>query len=141
MIKTYEKFRIIDSAGKSAVVIEVNWNPYNPETNECKILKFNYPDGTTSYVKRELLNQFLFAIGTPEMQRKIIPQKLTKVRWYETILGVKATKDIRKGEMINFPIKISLPPIEEEVIGELTKSYQVPQSLKGRITKKSRIVT
>ena len=141
MIKTYEKFRIVDLAGKPAVEIEVNWELNNTEMNECKVLKFNYPDGTVSYVKRELLNQLLFAIGTPEEQRKLIPQKLTKVRWYETILGVKATKDIRKGEMINFPIKISLPPIEEEVISELAKSYQIPQLLKGRMSKKVRITT
>ena len=137
MLSGHEKFKLIDINGRPAATVEVNWNPEDKETNECKILKFTYPDGTVSYVERKLLNELLFAIGKPEDQRKMIPQIDRKVRWYETVLGVIATKDIRKGETINFPIKITLPSIEEEVIGELSKKYNVD---KGRITKKSGII-
>ena len=121
MLTEHEIFQI-PTINKKDFRIEVNYKPDDPATNECKILKLKFPDGSTDYVKREHLYSFLFAIGRPEDQRKIVPQKLTKVRWYETVLGVKATKDIRKGEMMNFPIKISIPSVEEEVIGEIRKS-------------------
>ena len=132
MLKHHEKFRLVDLNGKPAATVDVNWNPEDKKTNECKVLKFTYPDGTTSHVERKLLNELLFAIGKPEDQRKLIPQVNRKVRWYETTLGVKATKDIRKGETITFPIKITLPSIEEEVIGEIEKKYNIP---KGRLEK------
>lgn len=123
MLEKFEKFKIIDINGRDTKMrIEVNWNSDDKKSNECKILKLTFPDGNKAFIKKELLFSLLFTIGSKEEQRKMIPQKLTKVRWYETILGVKATKDIRKGEMINFPIKISLPNIEEEIIREIKQS-------------------
>jgi hypothetical protein len=133
MIKDHQKFKLIDLNNKPAGIVEVNWNPKDESTNECKVLKFIYPDGSTSFVERKILNELLFVIGKPEDQRKMIPQTIKRVRWHETVLSVKAHKDIRKGENITFPIKITLPSIEEEVIGELAKQLKVP---KGLITKK-----
>ena len=75
----------------------------------------------------------LFAIGNEAEQRKMIPQKLTRVKWYETVVSVKATKDIRKGENITFPIKITLPSVEEEVIREVKRESNL-----GLLTAKSR---
>lgn len=102
--------------------MEVNWNDKDAKSNESKIVKFIWPDGNTTLVKREHLMGVLFALGTPEQQRKMIPQTMSKVRWYETVLTVKASKDVRKGEDLTFPVKLSLPPIEEEVIQELGKN-------------------
>lgn len=134
MINEYDKLRLIDSSGNdNHLLIEVNWNLEDNETNRCKILRLTYPDGKHAYVKKEHLLSFLFAIGKPEEQRALIPTKITRVRWYETVVGVTAKKDIRKGEKIRFPIKLSLPKIEDEVIGELSKRYEVP---KGEIKKK-----
>lgn len=124
MIEHYEKFRIPDEHKENDFFIEVNWDQNNKKINKCKILKFTFPDGKTAYVKKEYLNAVLFAIGSEKDQRKMIPQKITRVRWYETVLSVKAKKDIRKGENITFPIKLSLPPIEEEVISELKKDFK-----------------
>jgi len=122
MLKQPEKWRMLDKAGKNNFWIEANWKPDDTKTNEGKILKFTFPDNQIAYIKREELHQILFAIGTPEQQQKLIPQTLTKVRWYETVLSVKAKNDIRKGESITFPIKISLPETKEEVIGKVKKS-------------------
>ena len=119
MITDYEKFKIVDESGKGKhLLMEVNWAPENTETNQCKVLKLTYPNGEQAFVKKEYLNSMMFAIGSPAEQRKMIPQTITRTRWYETTVGVKATKDIRKGEMINFPVKFSMPAVEEEVIGE-----------------------
>ena len=110
---------MIDQAGSNQFWIEANWKPDDEATNEGKVLKFTFPDGKNSYARRNDLNQILFAIGDPETQRKMIPQKIAKVRWYETVVSVKAKNDIHKGEQITFPIKITLPITEEEIIGEV----------------------
>lgn len=117
MLKTYEKFRMIDEDKKNDWFIEVNWKK-DPIIAESKILKVTFPNGDVAFLRRELLNEMLFVIGKPEDQQKMIPQKLTHMKWYETVLSIKATKNIRKGEGITFPIKISLPPSQEEIIGK-----------------------
>ena len=138
MIENYEKFRISDLNKEKDFFIEVNYKD-DPETNQCKILKITFPNKDVAYIKRDELMAFLFAIGRPEDQRKMIPQRIRRTRWYETVIGVKATKDIRKGEMMNFPIKISLPDVSEEVIGEIKKDYIIekkPKSLPNLILPK-----
>ena len=138
MIENYEKFRISDLNKEKDFFVEVNYKD-DPEINQCKILKITFPNKDIAYVKRDQLMAFLFAIGRPEDQRKMIPQTIRRTRWYETVIGVKATKDIRKGEMMNFPIKISLPDVSEEVISEIKKDYIIekkPKSLPNLILPK-----
>ena len=112
---------MIDNGGKNDFFLEVNWNPDDETTNECKVLKITFPDKSVAYIKKEHLNAVLFAIGTEVEQRQMIPQKLVKTRWYETVLSVKATKDIRRGENITFPVKLSLPDQTDEIIGNIKK--------------------
>ena len=124
MLRSHEVLRIPDIYKKdTGIRLEVNWNPEDKETNECKIVKISFGD-KDFYVKREHLHALMFAIGNPGEQRNLIPQTLTQVKWYETVLSVKATKDIRKGENITFPIKISLPKTEEVVGGVRKKSFK-----------------
>ncbi len=129
MLKEYEKFRFVDEAKNNEFYAEVNWNPKDKESNECKLIKFTFPNGETSVVRKDVFNAVLFAMGTPEQQQKMIPQTTSRVRWYETTLSVRLKKDLRKGEMMTFPVKLSLPPIEEEVIREIGVHLQK----KGRI--------
>lgn len=121
MIKSHQIFRILDEAKSKELKIEVNWDTKDEKTNNCKYLRLIFPDGSTGLVKKETFNAFLFTIGNEEEQRKLIPQVTRKTRWYETVVGVKATKDIKKGEEITFPIKLSLPTIDEEIIAEAKK--------------------
>ena len=114
MLTEHEKFILGENEKFFA---EINWNPSDEDTNNCKVVKFTFPDGKQSYVKKKNLIEILFAMGSPEEQVKMIPQKLIRTRWYETVVGVKAKRNIGKGEMINFPIKLSLPDREEEIIG------------------------
>ena len=121
MLITNEKFRIIDKNNRSTgIVLEVNWSPKDDKTNKCQIIKLTY-DGKEYFVDRNLFLEFVFAIGRPEDQQKMIPQTITNVKWYETILGIKATKDIHKGEMINVPIKLTLPTQERDTISEIRR--------------------
>ena len=115
MIDGHEKFKMEDLAGKHDWFMEVNWED-DKKTRDCQVIKLTFPNGDTAFTKKDHLYSVLFAIGNPKQQAEIIPQKLTRSRWYETTVGVKAKKDIRKGEQIIFPVKFSLPAVEEEVI-------------------------
>ena len=121
MIIGHEKFRLQDLSKTKDFFAEVNWNPDDKTTNECQVIKFTHPDGSHSFVKQQHLYAMLFAIGNEIQQREMIPQKITKSRWYETVLSIKATKDIRRGESITFPIKITLPDQSDLIIGNTQK--------------------
>lgn|SRR3990167_8829459 len=126
MLTEHEKFRMIDESQKNDFFIEVNWEENNEELNNCKILKVTFPDGTISYLQRKYLLEVLFAIGKAEDQQKMIPQTLETIHHYKTVLGIKAKNDIHKGEMINFPIELSVPcsALKQEVIDKLPKEYK-----------------
>lgn len=121
MIIEYEKFRVPDDNKKHDWFFEVNYDD-KPETQDCKILKVTHPDKSVSYVKKEHLMAILFAIGNAAEQREMTPQIVTKTKRYETVLQVKATKDIRKGESITFPVSFTLPVSREDKIGAVPKS-------------------
>lgn len=126
MLDTYEKFALPDLSKKNTFTVEVNWESANKKTNQCKILKIMSPSGEVAYVDQKHFVEMVFAIGTAEQQRKMIPQTLETVHWRDTILGIQATKDIRKGEQINFPIKISFPcTITQEIIGEVKHAREL----------------
>ncbi len=103
---------------KEKFIIEANWKVDDPKTNEGKVLKFTFGD-KVAYISRNDLNQILFSIGDPQSQRKLIPQTIIKKKWYETVLGITAQKNIKKGEKIVVKVKIDLPSTEEEIIGEI----------------------
>ena len=117
MIKGYEKLRIPDETKKHDIIVEVNYNPHDKSVTDCKMIRFTV-GGKASVVKKEHLTAVLFAIGNEEEQRKMIPQIQTRSRWYETVVSVKAKKDIKKGEDLTFPLKLTLPTFSEEIIAE-----------------------
>lgn len=120
MIKGYEKLRIPDENKLQDIIVEVNWNLHDKESKDCRMLRVTL-GGKSATIKKEHFMAILFAIGNEEEQRKMIPTTTTRSRWYETIVSVKAKKNIEKGEDIIFPIKLSLPTIEEEVISEMKR--------------------
>jgi|SRR3990167_2101122 len=126
MLKEREKFNIIDVDERSTgMVWEVNWSEQE-EVKDCKLVRMTFPDGKTAIVPTKILLEVLFVCGQPEDQQKLIPQTLETIHHYKTTLGIKATKDIHKGEMINFPIELSVPcsALREDVIGSLPKEYK-----------------
>lgn len=117
MIKTYDKQRLVDENKKNDIIVEVNWNAKH---KPCEFVRFSI-DGKEAIVKKEYLLMFLFQIGNEDEQRKMIPQTQTRSRWYETTVTVKAKKDVKEGEEITFPLKLTIPDTTEEVVGELKK--------------------
>lgn len=115
MLKTHEKLNV-PLKGNNRFYIEVNYKGEDDkETNECKILKLTFPDNTVDYMERDHLNALLFAMGTEAQQRDLLPTKITTARRYQTVLGITAKKDIKRGEKINVQVDIPLPPIEETI--------------------------
>ena len=128
MLKSHEKFNIVDSNMASQNFFwEVNWNPKDELTNDCKVVKMTLPDKSVVFVDRKILLEVLFAIGKPEDQQKMIPQTLETIHHYKTVLGIKATKEIAKGEMINFPVELSVPcaALNQDVIGAVPKGAKI----------------
>ena len=127
MLRSHEKFNIVNpDMGSTGMFWEVNWNPEDKNTNQCKVVKMTLPDGKEIFVSRKILLEVLFAIGKPEDQRNMIPQTLETIHHYKTVLGIKATKEIAKGEMINFPIELSVPcaALQQDVIGSMPKGVK-----------------
>ncbi len=129
MLSQYEKFRLLDGRKINNFYGEVNWDLNDKSTNECKVIKFTFPNGDTAYVKKEYLNSLMFIIGTAEEQRKLIPQKVTEVRMYQTMLGITANKNIMKGEKINVTVKIPIPSEEKEIIGNLRANKYIVKKI------------
>ena len=123
MIRDYNKLRIPDENKTSDIIAEVNWNVYDKKTNDCKYVRITV-DGKTSVIKKEHLYAFLFTIGNEEEQRKMIPKVETRSRWYETTISVKAKHDIKRGEEITFPLKLTLPTFSQEIIAEAKKDVR-----------------
>ena len=135
MLTTHEKFRMLDKGGNNNFFIEVNWKD-DERIKNCQVFRFIFPDGKTAIIDKKHLLEVLFATGAPEEQQKMIPQTIRRSRWYETVISVKAKKDIVKGENITFPLKITLPTEEEAVIAEIRKEQNTKGLLiptKGRI--------
>lgn len=126
----------MDENRQNEFFIEVNRNPKDPKSNDCQLITFIHPDGSETTVKREHLMSMIFAFGTEDQQKRLIPQKISQVRFLKTVLGIRATKAIAKGEMINIPVDLKLPSIEEEVIGSI-KQFADKHSKIWRLSLKS----
>ena len=70
------------------------------------------------------LRTILFALSSPKQQRDMMPLQMVTQRRYQTVLGVRAEKNIKKGEVVNFKVDIPLPPIEKEIMMEATRQIQ-----------------
>ncbi|MFA5163921.1 MAG: hypothetical protein WC441_05400 [Patescibacteria group bacterium] len=120
MIEDYEQFVLHDKQGKNDIIMEVNWRPQDEKLNKCQVIRAKLGE-KTCYLDKEELNAFLFVIGKPSEQRKMIPMTITKVRHYRTTVNIMATRDVRKGEIIRGPVTITLPSVSEEIIADVAR--------------------
>ena len=124
MIVDHEIFRVPDEGKRHEILLEVNWEPKNPKTNNCQLIRVTLPSGEVIMIRKDYIMSIMFALGNEEEQRKLIPKVERKSRWYETVVSVEANKDIKKGENITFPIKLTLPTFDDEIIAEVKKEVQ-----------------
>ena len=120
MLKEHTKYRFPDLGKENDLVFEVNYAD-NDIVKDCRVIKWTVGEDQ-GFIERKHLFEFLWTIGKPEEQRRMIPQKIRKVRNIQKLLKVKATKDVRKGEELIFQANIEVPLSEEELISEIKKS-------------------
>ena len=109
------KFSMMDlSRNGNDVNIEVNWNKF---ASKQGCIKFSIND-EEAVISREHLYAILFMLGSAEEQQKMSAPflKQTQVTKYFKLLGVTATKDVRKGEMLNVPLEFTLNPETHQVV-------------------------
>lgn len=117
MLSSHEAFRFADKGTGKELIAEVNWEG----DDICRRVRFTFPNGDKLIIDRNELTAMLFAIGSPDEQMKMVPSVERRSRWYETVVSVVAKSNIQKGEKITFPLKLTLPTFEEEVIAEAKK--------------------
>ncbi len=130
MLKGYEKMELPDKSKHRNVKFEVNWNE---DVNDCKAVRVTI-DGKSAVIDTKYLNSFLFMIGDPESQKKMIPQKTKNVRHFSKVVTIEATKDIPKGQKIHIPVEISVPSEEEFIISSLKKKHDKGQDIFSKKT-------
>ena len=114
MLKGHNTFRFADKGTGKEFFAEVNWNG----SDDCKNVRFSFPDGSKVVIPRDALNAMLFSIGKPEDQMKMVPEIQTNTRHYETVVRVKTKKRIEAGEEVVFPISLALPTFSQEIVAE-----------------------
>lgn len=109
------RFAMADVSGRGGeAVIEVNWNKLVKNKGYIKISI----DGKEAVLSREHLYAILFIVGSASEQEKMITPflKKTQVTKYTKMIGITATKDIRKGEFLNVPLEFTLNPETHQVV-------------------------
>lgn len=109
------KFAMADVSGRgNEVVFEVNWNSLVKKKGFIKLTI----NGQTAVVSREYMWAILFMFGSAEEQGKMAAPflKRTQVTKYFKMIGVTASKDIRKGEMLNVPLEFTYNPETHQII-------------------------
>ena len=96
-------------SNKNGLGVEVNWNK---EVTPCKQIKFTIKDNSVIISNEDLYSMLMF-FGNEEQQTQLIPVTTTKMKMIKRILRVKAHKDIRKGELVNFPYEYPIPGEEK----------------------------
>jgi hypothetical protein len=90
------------NVGKMSV--SVNWTP---SVVPCKKIRFKF-DGKTQILDHKEVYSMLMLFGTPDEQVALIPSTKREMVLIETMLHVKASKDIKQGELITVPYTYSI---------------------------------
>src|SRR3990167_7229684 len=102
--------------------IEVNWNK---EVTPCQKIRFKFGD-IEEVIDHDELYSLLMLFGNDEQQEKLIPVKRTEMIRVERLLHVKATKNIKRGEMVTIPYRYSLNREAYEIaVRENPRSFRV----------------
>ena len=130
MIEEAQKFGIEDLSGRTKcsifavpkkVEVPDGEPTYTLETVEIEI------DDKKAIIALGDLRSIIFGLSDPKAQRDLLPIQMVTQRRYQTVLGVKASKNIKKGEMVNFKVDIPLPPIEKEIAQEAARQLRSGQ--------------
>jgi len=101
--------------------VDVNWSP---AVTPCKKIRFKFGD-KVQIIDHDELYTMLMLFGNQDQQADLIPTKRREMVLIERMLHVKATKDIKAGELITVPYQYSMD-IEtyEQMIKENPRSFR-----------------
>lgn len=105
MLTSYNKAVLRDLKGKRDLDFEVNFSK-NPDFVECVRVTMGKEE---AIIPLEDIYGFIMIAGTPKQQDDLLPIKQTLVKKIIKRHVVQATKDIKKGEMINFRCETNIP--------------------------------
>ena len=104
MVKESIKLNVQDYSGEgNDLEILVNWNE---AVKPAKYIKFSV-GGNECVVKKEHFLHLAFTLANEREQDKLIIADVTEVFNRDTMITIKASKLIQKGESINIPVTIS----------------------------------
>lgn len=109
------KFAMADLSGVgNEVTLEVNWNSLVKRKGFIRIAI----EGKEAVVSREHMYALLFIVASAEEQEKMSSPFVTKtnVKKYFKMIGITATQDVKKGELLNVPLEFSLNPNDDSII-------------------------
>lgn len=108
-------FSVGDISGRGKeVLFDINWNSLVKKKGYIRISI----DGHDAVVSREHLWGVLFMLGSAKEQEQMISPfaKKTQVTKYLRMIGVTASKDIQKGELLNVPLEFTYNPENERLV-------------------------
>ena len=103
-----QRLVIPDSSNRgNDIIADINWN----ESVKRKYIRLTLGD-KTCIVKKDYLLSVLFMLGSAKEQDSLISPfiKKTLVTKFTKMIGITATKDVRKGEPINLLLEFTLNP-------------------------------
>ena len=96
-----------DESGRgNHLKFQINWNK---RVKNCGYLKFFFPDGKECIVKKEYFRSIMMFLANEEEILSQARQKIHTVREIGKIETIRLTRDFKKGEYINIPVKIQVP--------------------------------
>ena len=106
MTKDHRKFSVQDLSNKgNDITLEVNWNK---KVKDNQFLKFKIADKEAIISYNHLWTILFITANDEQQQEKMLPTKLEMVRTYNTIVDIKAKKNIKANETIRIPMSVTI---------------------------------
>jgi hypothetical protein len=107
--------------------VDVNWSK---AVTPCKKIRFKFED-KTQIIDHDELYSMLMLFGNEDQQVALIPSKKREMVLIERMLHVKATKDIKAGEIITVPYQYSMDvETYNEIIKDNPRSFRIVEEKK-----------
>ncbi len=120
MIHEYAIFTVGD------LKLEVNWAP---EVIPCKKIKLITPAGEGELDRNELMG-IIMLFGDDAQQETLVQVTKKEMVLIERMLHIKATKDLKQGELITVPYRYSIEKgTYDELIKNDPRAYRIVEDL------------
>lgn len=120
MVKDYAKFEI----GK--LTVEVNWTK-EKDVRNCQKVRITV-DGHSEEISKTDFDSMFFLFGDKDMQEQFVGMRDVEIVPITKMLGIKAKKDIKEGEIIAVQHSYHVPKeMREKLIALYPDKYKIPE--------------